>query len=178
MPRDQPNGAVQGIILGHVVDLDGWRTAARSLVLRGIPPERASWSIGHTDDLLAEVATDDMPAGKVNVPRALLELAETVVQSNDPERFALLYALLWRTCHGERQLLADAADRLVHRLVGLARSVRRDTHKMRAFLRFRNVPGEAANQYIAWFEPDHYIVEANADFFVVTAHPYADGASE
>ena len=48
----------------------------------------------------------------------------------------------------------------------LAQSVRRDTHKMRAFVRFREVPEPEGARYVAWFEPDHYIVEANADFFV------------
>jgi DNA polymerase len=48
----------------------------------------------------------------------------------------------------------------------LAQAVRRDTHKMRAFLRFREVNEDGAIRYVAWFEPDHYIVEANAAFFV------------
>jgi DNA polymerase len=44
----------------------------------------------------------------------------------------------------------------------LAKSVRRDLHKMRAFVRFREIDGE----FVAWFEPDHHIVRANAGFFV------------
>eukprot|EP01037_Dinobryon_pediforme_P012868 gene12868-12968_t len=37
---------------------------------------------------------------------------------------------------------------------------------MRAFLRFRTVETDGATSHIGWFEPQHYIVEANADFFV------------
>ena len=48
----------------------------------------------------------------------------------------------------------------------LAQAVRRDTHKMRAFLRFREVVEDGATRHVAWFEPDHFIVEANAAFFV------------
>ncbi len=48
----------------------------------------------------------------------------------------------------------------------LAQSVRRDTHKMRAFVRFREVTEPEGTRYVAWFEPDHFIVEANAPFFV------------
>ncbi len=48
----------------------------------------------------------------------------------------------------------------------LAQSVRRDTHKMRAFVRFREVAEPEGTRYVAWFEPDHFIVEANAAFFV------------
>ncbi len=48
----------------------------------------------------------------------------------------------------------------------LAQAVRRDTHKMRAFVRFREVQEAGGTRYVSWFEPDHYIVEANAPFFV------------
>jgi DNA polymerase len=37
---------------------------------------------------------------------------------------------------------------------------------MRAFLRFREVTEDGATRYVAWFEPGHYIVEANAPFFI------------
>ena len=47
----------------------------------------------------------------------------------------------------------------------LAAAVRRDTHKMRAFVRFREVTEPEGTRYVSWFEPDHYIVEANAPFF-------------
>jgi DNA polymerase len=39
-------------------------------------------------------------------------------------------------------------------------------HKMRAFLRFRQVIEEDGTRYVAWFETDHHIVRANAGFFV------------
>jgi DNA polymerase len=54
----------------------------------------------------------------------------------------------------------------MHRALRLAQSVRRDTHKMRAFVRFREVVEPDGTRHVAWFEPDHYIVEANAPFFV------------
>jgi DNA polymerase len=56
----------------------------------------------------------------------------------------------------------DRADPLVRRLDEMAKAVRRDIHKMRAFVRFRELDG----RYVAWFEPDHHIVRANAGFFV------------
>ena len=49
---------------------------------------------------------------------------------------------------------------------GWAKSVRRDIHKMHAFVRFREVPGTDPQAFIAWFEPEHHIVEASAPFFV------------
>jgi uracil-DNA glycosylase family protein len=49
----------------------------------------------------------------------------------------------------------------------IERAVRRDIHKMKAFVRFRpvrNAVGEPV--HIAWFEPEHYIVAATAPFFI------------
>ena len=37
---------------------------------------------------------------------------------------------------------------------------------MHAFLRFRRVPEEGAERFVAWFEPEHHILAAAAPFFV------------
>ena len=158
--------ALQSIVLKHVVDFEGWRQAARSLAINGVSPEDTLWSVEEARDLFAEEVTSQAAPGSFSVPRGLVELAETAIQARDPERFALLYALIWRTHRGEKHLLEDAADPLVQRVNRLAQSVRRDTHKMRAFVRFREVSEDGATRYVAWFEPEHYIVEANAPFFI------------
>ena len=51
----------------------------------------------------------------------------------------------------------------------MAKEVRRDIHKMRAFVRFREVAGANEPRFVAWFEPDHHIVRANAAFFVASS---------
>ncbi len=89
-----------------------------------------------------------------------------MIQARERERFALLYGLVWRAHRGERHLLELTTDPEVHRAQRLAQAVRRDTHKMRAFVRFRSVEADGITRYVAWFEPDHFIVEANAQFFV------------
>ncbi len=119
-----------------------------------------------TTDLFAEPAEPDMPAGAFSVPRSLVALAETAILHRDPERFALLYTLIWRAFRGEKHILEDAADPLVRRVQLLAANVRRDIHKMRAFLRFREVEEPEGTRHVAWFEPEYFIVEANAPFFV------------
>ncbi|MDQ2804202.1 MAG: UdgX family uracil-DNA binding protein, partial [Pseudomonadota bacterium] len=96
----------------------------------------------------------------------LVTLAETAIQHRDPERFALLYRLLWRAHAGERHIMELATDPELVRANRLAQAVRRDTHKMRAFVRFRAVEEDGPTRYVSWFEPGHYIVEANAPFFV------------
>ena len=157
---------METIILADEVDFAGWRAAARRLALAQIAPDRTIWSVGTATDLFAAEGETPAPATAFSVPRAIMELAETVIQANDPARFALLYTLIVRAHRGERRLLEDAADPLVQRLQRLAQSVRRDTHKMRAFLRFRAVESDGVTRYAAWFEPAHFIVEANAAFFV------------
>ena len=48
----------------------------------------------------------------------------------------------------------------------MAKAVRRDEHKMHAFVRFREIGRERDAHYVAWFEPEHHIVELAAPFFV------------
>jgi uracil-DNA glycosylase len=89
-----------------------------------------------------------------------------VVPHRDPERYALLYELIWRILHGERRLLEVSSDPLVHRLERMRKAIGRDLHKMHAFLRFRRVEGAEPERFVAWFEPDHHILAAAAPFFV------------
>jgi DNA polymerase len=158
---------MESVVLSDNVDFAGWRAASRRLALADITPDQVVWSVGEASDLWAEQLGDQpTPTAAFSLPRALVELAEIAIQARDPERFALLYTLIWRAHGGEKRILEDATDPLVQRVQRLAQAVRRDTHKMRAFLRFRSVQAEGATRYIAWFEPDHFIVEANASFFV------------
>jgi len=157
---------VKSVVLAHEVDWGAWRAAARALAVADVAPEDVVWSVRNASDLFAE-PEDEVPAstGTFTVPRALVSLAETVIQAHDPERFALLYRLIWRAHRGEKHLLEMTTDPEVQRAQRLAQSVRRDTHKMQAFVRFREVTEPEGTRYVSWFEPEHYIVEANAPFF-------------
>jgi probable DNA metabolism protein len=130
---------MHSVLLSSEDDFDGWRDAARALAGAAVPAGEISWQVGNAGgDLFAAAAPLPSPPVAFSVPRAFLTLAETAVCHSDPERFALLYALLLRL--RERPgLLSDGADPLVQRLERLAKAVRRDIHKMRAFLRFREV---------------------------------------
>ncbi len=153
-------------------DFDAWRNAARALVLAGTQPEDIVWQVGASDDLFANA--DPLPdaVGTLSVPRAFIDLAKSAICHRDPERFALLYTLLHRL-QAQRALIDDHADPLVRRIEELAKNVRRDVHKMRAFVRFRELatPSFAEGDhmdsvYVAWFEPDYHIVRHNAAFFM------------
>jgi probable DNA metabolism protein len=148
-------------------DFAGWRDAARLLAGARVSPGEVVWQVGDRPaDLFGDEAVlDTAPPAAFRVPRAFLDLAQTAILHADPERFALLYALLAGIIEQPRRI-DDAADPLVRRIEEMAKAVRRDIHKMRAFLRFREVQDDGGARFVAWFEPEHHIVRANARFFV------------
>lgn len=160
------------LAIGRPDDFDGWREQARAVAAACIPPERVVWSTGRQDErglfYAAGRDTAPMPAARrsVRANKAFLRLASSVILHNDPARFALLYRLLWRI-QDDLHLMEKAADRDVHRLTIMMGHIRRDIHKMRAFVRFRGIEeADGVERYVAWFEPDHHILRANADFFL------------
>ncbi|MES1936389.1 UdgX family uracil-DNA binding protein [Salinisphaera hydrothermalis] len=153
---------------GHVAvrfvpDFVGWQAAARAQWQAGLPPASLWWQA----DPKAKVppAADDAPGPRV--PRSFVTLARAAACYRSADRWALLYRLLWRLSHGERHLLTQVGDPDVARVNRYAKAVRRDVHKMKAFVRFRTVfePGFDEPRYVAWFEPEHEIVAYAAGFF-------------
>ncbi|HZV61346.1 MAG TPA: UdgX family uracil-DNA binding protein, partial [Methylophilaceae bacterium] len=100
-----------------------------------------------------------------SVPRDFITLCKTAFLYRDSSRFGLLYRLIWRLREVPR-LLQVSFDPDVAKANTVAQAVRRDLHKMKAFVRFREIEGEDGEPcFVAWFEPSHYIVEALASFF-------------
>jgi DNA polymerase len=152
------------VVLSREDAFEEFRDAARGLIGAEVAPRDVTWRVG-AGDLLGGKAPPHGVA-TFSVPAAYMRLAEAVVCHRDRERFALLYELLWRITHGERELLSVASDPLVHRLQRMEKSVRRDMHKMTAFLRFRQIADDGGERYVAWFEPEHHILRRISDFFV------------
>ena len=151
-----------------------WQHAARRALQAGVKPAAIHWQ--ELDDSQPALgmfdAKEDAPAPATpmvehRVPRAFVDVAKRVACHRDGQRWALLYRALFRLTHGEAHLLKVAVDPDVHLLTAMDKAVRRDVHKMRAFVRFRTVAAEdgGAPWYVAWFEPEHHIVETNAPFF-------------
>ncbi|MET0936522.1 MAG: UdgX family uracil-DNA binding protein [Luteibacter sp.] len=154
--------------LDDASDVDEWRAKARALLLADVDPVDVEWA---TDGGVGLFAADDaMPSPRRTtvpaVPRDFLNLVNTVLAHSDPRRHATLYRMLWRITHGEKSLLAIATDDDVAWAHGCVKQVNRDMHKMKAFVRFREVSLDDATVYVAWFEPDHDIVTRVAPFFV------------
>jgi DNA polymerase len=132
-----------------------------------VKPSDVSWRVvGDAPELFAPTAPPlEPPEGTFNVPAKFVELAEVAILHRMPERFALLYRVLWRL-RTHHDLFDTATDPDVAELTAMAQAVRRDEHKMHAFVRFREVGREQNSHFVAWFEPEHHIVELAAPFFV------------
>jgi DNA polymerase len=156
------------IVLAAETDFAGWREHARALILADVPPEDVSFVTDDDAPALFEDAplpiTHAPPDTEFRVPRRFVELAEQAALHRDEDRYDLLYRILWRL-RGEPLLLDLAADPEIARLHATAKAVARDIHKMHAFVRFRAVATREGEHFVAWYEPDHHIVEAATPFF-------------
>jgi DNA polymerase len=173
-------------------DFENWRRAARSLLVRDVEPSDIFWDDGSASGgggggmpslLMGETFVADGPAAEQpneyppssrTVPAAFFDLARLVACHRNSDRWSLLYRIAWRLTHGERRLLDITVDDDVSRLVAMRNAVRRDRHKMTAFVRFRRIEvapaagddDQPAEHYVAWHRPDHYIVRLATPFFV------------
>lgn len=154
-------------------DFSEWRDAARAALAADIPPDMIDWRLRNDGAGLFDFAGEALPVpgargAQVSVPASFVALAQAIICHSDPGRFALLYRLLWRLKR-DRALLQFKSDPDVSEVRLLEKSVRRDCHKMTAFVRFKELPlpqGQGGRRrFVAWFEPDHFIVERTAPFF-------------
>jgi len=134
---------MRSIILTSETDFDGWRRAARSFVVNNVKPSDVTWRVRSNAPELFEPSAPPLEASHntFSVSAKFVALAQAAILHRDPLRFAILYRLLWR-------LRGD-----------------RDQYRMRAAVRFREIGREQKSHYVAWFEPEHHIVEATAPFF-------------
>ena len=145
-----------------------WRDAARALLAENVPPGEVLW--GAEESLFADAVLHEEPKdGSIKVPASFMDFARSVACHVDPVKWALLYQILWRlTRGGERHLLEIASDPDMAKARLLEKAVRKEIHKMHAFVRFRLITtdGETGREhYAAWFEPEHFSVEPAAPFF-------------
>ncbi|WBU62156.1 UdgX family uracil-DNA binding protein [Paracoccus albus] len=150
-----------------------WREIARRLASHRIAAEDIEWTRQPGDNGLFD--TDPLPSKvgphPVIASKTLLDLTGTVLCHADPQAPALAYRVLLRH-QIDRHALSNPADALTQKLRQMEKSVRRDVHKMHAFVRFREIPSDTPRRsFAAWFEPQHFITERSADFF---ARRFAD----
>ena len=161
------------ITLDSETDFDGWRKAARTLVLNEVQPADVTWRVQGDEPELFEPHRAAARTAARHLQRFRQNSSnwrKSAILHRDPERFAILYRLLWRL-RSNHDLLSVATDPDVAQVAAMAKAVHRDEHKMHAFVRFREIGREQKSHYVAWFEPEHHIVELAAPFF---ARRFAD----
>src|SRR5215471_10485851 len=120
------------ITLDNETDFDGWRMAARALVLQDVTPVEVSWTVrDRARDPPSQAASPfpDAPEGRFNVPARFIALARAVILHRDIMRFALLYRLLWRL-RSHHDLLDNPTDPDVAQAEAMVSAVRRDEQRM------------------------------------------------
>src|SRR5262245_20089997 len=113
------------ITLDHETDFDGWRRAARTLVLNGVQPSEVTWRVGEAGEPQAAATAPEDPHGTFSVPAKFVALAKHAILHRAPERFTLLYRLLWRLCD-DHDLLMAADDPDVAEVLAMTEAVQRD----------------------------------------------------
>lgn len=145
-------------------ELAPWRDCVRPLLAARISPEDIIWlQAGDADALLGEAFTPPRVLAGVQVSRQFMEDAEIALCHADRRRFDLLYRIAFRL-QSERKLLTIETDPDIVLLTRLSKAVRRDSHKMTAFVRFRALD-QTNERFAAWFEPEHFTLERTAPFF-------------
>ena len=150
---------------------EAWRGKARELLQAEIPPREVIWEEAGEMGLFGNEEAK-IPPPRISPPKVSKEfvsLAFTISHHRSPERWALLYEVLWRmTLGGETLLLKFGTAAVVSRLLAMRKEIGRDIHKMHAFVRFKKTGEDAETgreQFMAWFEPDHRIMPLTAEFF-------------
>ncbi len=155
-----------GVRIAADADEAEFRAVARQCIAGELAPEHLAFVTGDEPSLFSAPPTQAATTPAFSVPRGYAALLRDAICHRGADRFALLYDVLWRIRHGSHALADNAADQAVARLNDYARAVRRDIHKMHAFLRFRPRDVDGHTLYAAWFEPQHFTLRRAVPFFV------------
>lgn len=163
------------------VVLDGtfahFRAHARALVASGVAAEDVEYRVapplalrGDSEGLFGdrESPTPSPEGAPLSLPRSAIARLETASHHRADAVWRTLHRIVARMADGDRGLLSDSLDPDVVALGRFEKAVRRDAHKMHAFVRFRRVADErarAGERFVAWYRPSHRIVAREARFF-------------
>lgn len=156
------------IVISKSPGWEEWRSEARFALSEGYHPSDIVWQNHEIEeqDLFAIKTEHPSPSNiQLHVPKTFLVMAEQAICHTSPDRFSLLYRLLWRLQHEGRHVLQLKTDDDVLKINAYIKAVRRDAYKIKAFLRFRKIEQTEDEQYVAWYEPEHYSLEFALPFF-------------
>ncbi len=162
-----------------------WRRAARVLLRQGSEPLQVEWVESEAE---AGAATPGVPATESAfatagasgpaiaaaaapglatpvIPRELLSWLKTAACFRAPDRWALLYRVLWRWTRSERNVL-DPGDPDGALLDQRIRTIERETEDLLTLTLFRRRdPSMGPPEFVGWYEPHHDLLERAAVWF-------------
>lgn len=149
---------------------ESWKNQARESLKNSIEPEEVSFqslgdtqlSIGFGEALKRVKEKRNTTEYNFKISRSVLSFLKYISCNKSESRWKQMYTLVYRINNGERDLLEDPSDSLTNSLKLMHQQVRRDRHKMTAFVRFRETPDR---RYFAFYRPEHYITELSSSFF-------------
>lgn len=151
-------------VLLHDGDVSAFRTSALHLLGSQVQPADVAWSASAP---LVGLAADARPAGHVTrlaaamVPRSFLRISDLALLHSDPQRFDLLYRLLWRVVH-EPQLKHDRSDEDMERAYRMAHAVGRELNQLKGCVTFLDAQYAGGSLACGWAAPHFYTTEAFA----------------
>jgi uracil-DNA glycosylase len=151
-------------VLLHNGDVGGFRTSVLELLGQQVHPAAVAWS---ASGALSGHPADGGPAGHVTrlaasiVPRSFLRMLDLALLHSDPQRFDVLYRLLWRVVR-EPRLKDDRSDFDMQRAVNMAQAVGRELRHLKGCVVFQDVPSEGTTLACGWAAPHFYTTEAMA----------------
>ncbi|MBC7773336.1 MAG: UdgX family uracil-DNA binding protein [Pyrinomonadaceae bacterium] len=166
------------LALPGLLEYDQWRGQVLELLAAKVLPSTVEWIDPQEEPHLwrdgdvesvceAGRCREPVRSRGVHVPREFPTLARYILCHRSAEKWPLLYRLLWRLSDDRnRGLLLNALDDDVFAARAMMKSVKRDVHKMKAFVRFcRVAEGPRGEHYVAYHRPEHPIVTIAAPFF-------------
>jgi uracil-DNA glycosylase family protein len=101
---------------------EAWQSAARELLRAAVPPAEVTWREAWPGLGARARPAPAAPTSDVRVPARFMDLARQGARHPDPERWSVLYTMLWRITREGRDLLDDATDPEVRRFLALTRA--------------------------------------------------------
>lgn len=164
------------------VDYNEWKSVAFKALYNKLKPGDLNWvkefNLENTDEQFGLFTQDSNLLNLKNPSREyihnlinhskfkfLKDLIKTSLYFNNNLKFDLTYQALLKFIRNP-DFVHNPMDETVFKLNQINKKVGRDIHKMRAFVRFNETTIEGKEFFVAFYQPDHHILKANAPFFI------------
>lgn len=142
-----------------------WRGHARAMLSQNLKPQQIIWSEAKENDWFLQDVPVVRPGFVLKIAQSELSSFELAALNRASEKWNCLYSVLWKQLNVNPRVLEDETDADVRKFNLLTKEVKRDIHKMEAFVRFEKQEVQGEGVYYAWYEPDHLILAHAAQFF-------------